>query len=113
MAAILTYSAATLFMIATPTSTEATAEARHSIGETAACAAMRVREAESVASVERDVQLLAGMLVLSAESPGAATHEASLPVDSRASAEDIRAEEDTRAAAGMVEAADTANWVCA
>ena len=107
------YFAATLFMIATPTSTEATAEVRHSIAETAACAATRVREAESVASVERDVQLLAGMLVLSAESPGAATRAAFLPVDSRASAADIQAEEDTRVAAGMAEAAVTANWVCA
>ena len=106
------YSAATLFMIATPTSTEATAEARHSIGETAACAAMRVREAESVASAG-SAQLRPRGAALLVEFLAAATHEASLPVDSRASAEDIRAEEDTRAAAGMVEAADTANWVCA
>jgi hypothetical protein len=93
---------------------EAIAEVRHSIAETAACAAMLAREAaENAPTAEGDVQLqpsAAGMLEPLAESLAAATRGAFLPVDGRASAAaaDMRVGEDTRAAAGMA-AVDTAN----
>ena len=94
------------------TSTEAIAEVPHSIAETAACAAMpaRVVAEESAPTAEADVQLQPLGAAHSAESHEAAMRAAILPVDSRASAADMRVEEDTRAeAVDMAGAADTAN----
>jgi hypothetical protein len=96
-------------MIATLTSTEAIAEARLMVAEIAACAATRAgAEAESVASVE-NAQLRRAGAARSAEFLAAATREAFLHADSQALAADMGAEAAMQEAAGMAEAADTAD----